>query len=231
MKKINVKDLIDFRRRTDRRKKTFVSEINIPDDFEKEESAGGRDYWVRSLTALSKAFKNNDNSVISSRIESILEDYEPTMANTTKIMYDRNLQILHNYEDFDFKELKPSVEIIILEKGRKKGVLTIKNLPIKVLLHQIYSFKNDSGIDCVGCILFLAKLDYYKPNELGIFAEAVNKFLEENYADKYFISPEDIRIIDVMSTTNISYKMVLDGEIPPLLNSTLDEIIRLQNTK
>lgn len=54
-------------------------------------------------------------------------------------------------------------------------------------------------------------------------------FLIENYSDKYFISPENIRIIDVMSTVDINYQMVLNGDIPPLLNSTLDEIVKLKN--
>ncbi len=229
MKKINVKDLIDFRRRSERRKKTFVSEFIESTDYEGESTEGGRDYWIRSLTALSKAFKDNDNSVISERIDGILEDYKPNMLNKTKIMYDRNIQILHNFEDYDFNELKPFTEIEVLDKGRKKGIIEIKNLPIKILLHQVYSFRNENDEDSLGCVLFLAKLDNYKPHELGIFAEAVYKFLKDNYSDKYFISPKDIRIIDVMSTVNINYQMVLDKKIPSLLSSTLDEIIKLKN--
>jgi|GEM_PF-1016437 len=231
MKKINVKDLIDFRRRSDRRKKTFVNELNFSENegVENETSIEGRDYWVRSLTALSRAFKEGDNSIIAERIEGILEDYKPDMIRKTQLMYDRNLQILHNYEDFDFSILKPTAEIEILEKSRKKGVLTIKDFPIKVLLHQIYSFDNREGIKSIGCVLFLAKLETYKPHELGIFAEAVFNFLKCNYSDKYLISAEDIRIVDVMTNVNINYQMVLDGEIPSLLINTLDEIITLKN--
>ena len=133
MKKINVKDLIDFRRRSDRRKKTFVNDLSFIDDEQKsiEASMDARDYWVRSLTALSRAFKDGHNSIIGERIQSIVEAYKPDMIRKTKIMYDRNLQILYNYEDFNFSNLKPTTEIQILEKTRKKGLLTIKDFPIK----------------------------------------------------------------------------------------------------
>lgn len=231
MKRINVKDLIDFRRRSDRRKKTFANEIDLAnlEIVESESSIDARDYWVRSLTALSRAFKEGDNTVIGERIQSILDDYKPNMINSTKMMYDRNLQILHNYEDFDFGILKPTTEIKILEKSRKKGILTIKNFPIKILLHQIYSFENRDGINCIGCVLFLAKLDAYKPHELGMFAETVFTFLEDNYGNNYSISAENIRIVDVMTSTDINYQMVIDGELPSLLTSTLDEILKLRN--
>lgn len=229
MKKINIKDLFEFRRRSDKRRYAFVSKLETSNDNDTDISEGGRDYWVRSITALSRAFKENDNSIISDRIDNIINDYEPNMLNKTKIMYDRNLQILHNFEDYDFNELKPSTKIEIIEKGRKKGIINIKNLPIKVLMHQVYSFKNEQDEKFIGSVLFLAKLDNYKPHELGIFAEAVYNFLIENYSDKYFISPENIRIIDVMSTVDINYQMVLNGDIPPLLNSTLDEIVKLKN--
>jgi len=32
-----------------------------------------------------------------------------------------------------------------------------------------------------------------------------------------------------MSTVDFNYQMVLNGDIPPLLNSTLDEIVKLKN--
>jgi len=229
MKKINVKDLIDFRRRSDRRKKTFVNDLSFINDKQKsiEASIDARDYWVRSLTALSRAFKEGHNSIIAERIQSIVEAYKPDMIRKTKIMYDRNLQILYNYEDFNFSNLKPTTEIQILEKTRKKGVLIIKDFSIKVLLHQIYSFENEKGLS-LGCVLFLAKLDAYKPHELGMFAEAVYNFLDSNYSNRYYVSSKDIRIVDVMTNTNIDYQMVIDGRIPSLLTSTLDEIIKLK---
>ena len=229
MRKINVKELIDFRRKSDRRKNTFITELKATDVIEEEVSSGGRDYWIRSLTALSAAFKDSDNAIISERIENILNDYDPKMLEKTKKMYDRNLQILHNFEDYDFNDLKPTSEIKILSKSRKKGTLEIKGLPIKILLHQIYSFRNLEDIECIGSILFLAKLDSYKPHELGIFAEAVFRFLYDNYGDNYVLSPSDIKITDVMINETVSYQMVLDGQIPSLLYSTLDEIIKLKN--
>ena len=229
MKEISVKDLIDFRRKSDRSKETFIQKLNYSAGGEIEPASGG-DYWVRSLTALSRAFKEGDNSIIVERIKNILEDYQPNMSDKTKTMYDRNLQILYNYEDFDFGELKPTNEIVILEKLRKKGVLSMQGLPVKVLLHQLYSFENEEGNDSLGCVLFLAKLQPYQPTELGIFAEAVFNFLNANYAEKFTISPEDIRILDVMTGTKISYQNVLDGAVPSLLSSTLDEIVKLKNS-
>ena len=72
MKKINIKDLIEFRRRSDKRRYAFVSKLETSNDNDTDISEGGRDYWVRSITALSRAFKENDNSIISDRIDNII---------------------------------------------------------------------------------------------------------------------------------------------------------------
>ena len=63
-----------------------------------------------------------------------------------------------------------------------------------------------------------------------MFAESVYSFLDLNYSDRYFISSRDVRIVDVMTNVSIDYQMVIDGEIPSLLLSTLDDIIKLKNS-
>jgi len=85
MKDIRVKDLVTFRSLSERRQSTFI--INLQKEKivkEKEEGKGG-DYWVRSISALNNAFRENDNSFIANKITDILNDYHPKLDKRTKL--------------------------------------------------------------------------------------------------------------------------------------------------
>ncbi|MCE3074655.1 hypothetical protein [Chryseobacterium gwangjuense] len=223
MKDIRVKDLIKFRGLSERRQSTFITNLQKEKiEKEKDDSTGG-DYWVRSISALNNAFKENDNSFISEKITDILNDYTPKLDKGTKLKYDRNLQILYNYEDFDFRSVTPSEDIEILSKVRKSGVIDIKGFSLKVETHHIYTF-NIEDKNYLGALLFAAQKDGYKPYELGVFAEAIFMFLENNYSEKYIISPSFMKVIDVMTHEIVDYQMVLDGKFPSLIISIIEDI-------
>ena len=230
MKDIRVKDLVTFKRLTERRKSTFL--INLQKEKivkENDESSGG-DYWVRSISALNNAFRENDNRFISDKITDIINDYSPKLNKGTRDKYDRNLQILYNYEDFDFRSITPTEEIKILSKARKSGVIEIAALSLKVEIHHIYTFTVDDK-EYLGALLFAAQKDGYQQSELGVFAEAIFNFLTANYSSKYIIHPSFIKVVGVMTRVIVDYQMVLDDLLPSIILPIIENIKTFSNIR
>lgn len=165
MNKITVKNIISFRKKSDKSQKTFLASLN---KIKKINSKGGGNYWVRSISALCNAFKSNNNQYIKDKIYEILNDFNNSERKQTKDMYQKNLDILYNYEDFDFSTWYPNKTFKILEKTNKKSIIEIDEIPVQVLPNQVFSFTKNK-IKYVGAIWFIAKLDGYSKAEFGIF--------------------------------------------------------------
>ena len=219
MKKISVKNIVLFRNKSKDSQKTFLHNLIKKNEVQLD---GGGDYWVRSLSALSNAVKDKNAEPIKEKIANILDDFKPNMIKQTKVMYQRNLDVLYNYEDFDVDCWLP-VNAEILSKTTKKAIVEINTIPVQITPNQVYSFeKNNSKY--VGAIWFLAKLDSFKKQELGMFAEALYIYLSVNFEKKYQIDPENCVVVDVLNKEQVNYKMVIAGEIMPLLLPTLESI-------
>ena len=183
---------------------------------------GGGDYWVRSLSALSNAIKEKNTEPIKDKIVDISNDFKPNMIKQTKDMYERNLNILHNYEDFDFSNWLPA-NARILSRNSKKAIIDISGIPVQITPSQVYSF--EEGEDrYVGAIWFLAKLEGFKKPELGIFAEALHIYLSANFEHSHQVSAKNCLIVDVLNKEEVNYQMIVDSEIPSLLFETLEII-------
>lgn len=217
MKKISVANVIAYRKKSDKSQKTFLKSL---DKVKTNDSEGGGNYWVRSLSALSNTFKTNNNQYIKDKIGDIANDYNDSKLKQTKDMYQRNLSILHNYEDFDFSTWYPNETFKILDRANKKTIIEIDKVPVQVLPNQVFIFSKNN-IDYVGAIWFVAKLDGYKKDEFGIFAESLFNYLNNNFSKKYVVSPENCLVVDVLNLDEVNYQMVLDGSIPAILKETL----------
>lgn len=223
MKKISVSNIIIFRQKPEKSKQTFLNSLRKKSLTQTAE--GGGNYWVRSLSTMSNAFKDNSNKPIKNKISEILDLFTPKLTKQTKDMYQRNLDILHNYEDFDFSKWLPGT-IEILSKTNKKSIIYLDTVPVQITPSQIYLFEKD-GRKCVGAIWFVAKLEGYTKEELGMFAEALFIYLSNNFEEQYFISYENCLVVNVLNKNEVNYKMLIDKEIPLVFNSTLKAIKKL----
>lgn len=219
MKKISVKNIVVFKNKSEKSRKTFLNNIGKSNEVILD---GGGDYWVRSLSALSNAVKEKNTDPIKNKIVDISNDFKPNMIKQTKDMYERNLNILHNYENFDFGNLLP-VNAKILSKNSKKAIIDINGIPVQITPSQVYSFE-DGENKCVGAIWFLAKLEGFKKPELGMFAEALHIYLSANFENSYQVSAKNCLIVDVLNKEEVNYQMIADSEIASLLFETLEII-------
>lgn len=217
MEKVTIKNIIDFRRKSQRSKITFVKNLNK----EKVPSDSGGDYWISSLSAISKAYKIGSNKNISEKIDELENDFEETSYKITKTMYQRNTNILYNFEDYNFSNLKPTTKLIFLKKPKAISILNIHGLPIQILPHHIYSFE-ENGVKYIGAIWFVAKLGGYKKDELALFVEGINKYLEVNHSDEYIVHPKYCIAIDVNSNTELKYSEVISNKNLQILETTID---------
>jgi len=137
-------------------------------------------------------------------------------------MYQRNLDILHNYEDVEISNWLPD-NAQILSKTNKKSIIYIDTIPVQITPSQIYSFEH-SGNEYLGAIWFVAKLEGYTLAELGMFSEALFIYLSNNFDQNYTISTENCLVVDVLGKQEVNYQQIIDEEIPAILYLTLNLI-------
>ena len=220
IKKLPIKKLVEFRRLTKRSQLTFSNRLKFP----KENDSGGGDYWVRSISAISNAFKENNNSFVQAKLEETVELYNLNQRTQTKIMYKRNIDILEKYQDFNFETWRPTADLTFFKKPN--STVEMNTLPLQIRPNHVFSYGDDNN-KSVGGIWFIAWLDGFKTEDLGIYSEALFRYLSSFYSENYIINPASCMIVDVSRVNMISYNQVLNGEIPSLLDSTIDSLKRL----
>jgi hypothetical protein len=221
MKKLTIKNIVEFKGKSDRSKKNFVNDLKI--DKPKTLDDGGGDYWVSCLSAIGSSYKANDVEAISDRQDDLKERYAETEYDRTKTMYKRNIAILDNYRDYDFKKIRPTKKIQFLKKHKDHSILTIKGLQIQATPTHVFSYESNDTAQ-VGAIWFIAKLDGFKKAELGMFSDILYRYLKVHYSKEYELNPKYCIAVDVYKNHEVSYQQLEKGEVPVILSSTLDEM-------
>jgi len=221
MKKISVKNLIDFRRKNnDSTKLTFVNNLRV--EKPKSEGSSGGDYWITSLSAISNAYKHEDTDFLDQKIEELIDKIEVTQHKIVKDQFQRNIDILNAVKEINLKDYKPDSKLNYLKQPNNISLLQIHGLPIESKPRFIFTFNRQNDKE-IGGIWFVAKLKGYKPYELGMFAEMIFKYLEKNHSDDYFVNTNYCIALDVTDCKSINYQEVVDGKVPSLIESTIDE--------
>ena len=221
MKKIPVKDLIEFGRKSPKGKRTFVdniksTKIEIP-------AEGGGDYWIASLSTVCTSYKQDDIKLIDNKIDELQEKLGNTRFNRTKDMYGRNISILEKYKRMNLKTLRPSGKLTFLKKSSANPILTIRGLQIESKPSHIYTF-GKQGEEKIGAIWFTAKVNGYKIVEVGMFCEMLYRFLKHNYPKKFQIAPKYCLAVEMLSGNTVDYSQIESGRITQSLTPTLEEI-------
>jgi hypothetical protein len=195
-------------------------------DTKKNETEGGHDYWVSSLSAICNSFKYNNISLINDKIHELEGKYEAEENKRTKIMFERNISILYSFENFDFKLWRPSEELTFFKKHTSDYLQNIRGFRIRATPQHVFSYKNE-GIDFVGAIWFIAKLGGYRKEELGMFTDVLFRYLKNTYHNNYDLAPKYCIAVDTVNIIAVNYMELHEGRVTLLLDRTLDEINRL----
>ena len=229
MERIRVKEIIDFRRKSsDRSKKAFANTLKTrkPKIKSPEEKKGGGDYWISSRSCIYNVFRENNKALYDLKIDELHSKREDTDHKGTKDMFQKNIEILNNFKDFEFESIKPNYDLTYIKVSDESKIITVDSFPLFVDSRAVFSYERNDKIE-LGALWLVTIKHGYKKEELGIFCEMLYAFLQKNYSDDYQLSPDHCVVIDTFSGRKVTYSELLNGDVPFLIEGTLKEIKRL----
>lgn len=224
MKKVTVNNLIEFRRKNERTRITFAN--NLKKEKERTEDSSGGDYWISGLSAVRNSFKYNNKELLDDKILELVDKIKVTEINRIKNQFQRNIDILNNFKDYDFKHLKPESDATFLKQPKFKSILDIKGLPVEAKPCHIYKYSQNNSEE-IGGIWFIAKLNGYKKSELGMFVDILYRYLDKHYSKDFHINPNYCIAVDLFNGQEVNYSEIENGEIPILIELALDDLNKL----
>lgn len=221
MEKITVKKLIEFRGKNDKTKITLVKNLNK----EKAKSADGSggDYWISCLIVIRNAFKYANANLLDEKIELLENKIRVEEDKKIKDQFQRNLDIVNNFKDYDFQHLKPIGNLTFLPQPKDHSIINIKGFPVEAKPCHIFTFSNKKSEEIAG-VWFVAQIDGFKKSELGMFAEMIYRYLDKHHSKDFYVNPDYCIAVDLYNGQEVSYSEIQNGKVPTLIDSTLDDL-------
>ena len=221
MDKIRIKDLIEFRNKKDGPRKTFVN--NLKKEKENKKDGSGGDYWVTSLSAISNAFKHNDSAFLQEKVDDLQERMSVATHKNTKDQYQKNIDILVGFKDYDMNQIRPDADLKFHKKPTDKSLINIKGIPVQAWPHHVFSFSVNNSEE-IGAVWFVTKLKGFDKSELGMFADIIYRYLNLHHSKEFYVNPEYCIAVNVGNGQEVIYQNILNGDIPVLIDRTIDEL-------
>ena len=221
MEKVTVKNLVEFRRKNEHTRITFVN--NLKKEKQRSDDSSGGDYWISCLSAIRNTFKYEDENLLDEKVEELAEKIKLSNYKKVKDRFQQNIEILNNFKEYDFKHLKPDSKLNFLKQQKAKSLLDIKGLPIEAKPCYIYTFSNNDSEE-IGGIWFIAKKNGFKKSELGMFVDILYRYLVKYYSKDYFINSNYCIAVDLYNGQEVNYTEIEKGQILMLIDTTILEI-------
>jgi hypothetical protein len=223
MEKITVKNLIKFRGKNDRTKITYVN--NLKAEKKKSVDSGGGDYWISCLWAIRNTFTSGNKNLLDEKIDFLKGKIKVSEIKRIKYQFQRNIDIITNFKDYDFEHLKPNLDLKFLKQPKYQTILKIKEFPIEAKPCHIFSFSQNNSEE-IGGVWFVAHLKGFSKSELGMFSDILYRYLDKHYSNNFFVNPDYCIAVDLYNGQEINYTEIQNGKIPILIDSTLDDLNR-----
>ncbi|WP_285008608.1 hypothetical protein [Pedobacter faecalis] len=220
IEKVSIGDVVEFSRKSPTSQVTMANKLKKPKSSDEKKDGGGN-YWANCLSAIKSALKKDSHLPISEKITQLEKTLRAEKIQRNKDRWQRNLDILHGFEDFDFSTLQPRTPFEVLKGLDEKMPLIIEDLPIKVKPDYIVSFE-DKGVKMIGAVLFVGKKKKFERENLAVFADALYRYLSKNKGAEYQVSKTVCTVVDFITLRVVRYSGI-DNES---LTSSLDEILR-----
>ena len=225
MEKITIKKLIEFRGKNDRTKITFSHNLK-KNTIKSEDSFSGGDYWISCLSSIRNAFKYDNIDLLDEKIDILNYKINISESNRIKDQFQRNIDIINSFKEYDFQHLKPNTDLTFLKQLKQNTILDIKKIPIEAKPCHIFTFLKDNK-EQIGGIWFIAQLKGFKKSELGMFADILYRYLKKHYSKDFNVNPSFCIAVDLFNSQDVNYSDIKNGSIPILIDSTIDEIKKL----
>lgn len=227
MEKITIKNLIEFKRKNDKTRITFINNLKNSNvsDVEKKSEQGG-DYWISCISALASIFKTDNKDFIREKNEYLQSKVNSTSDLRVKQRFQKNIDLLSRFEDFDFNYIKPKIDLKYYKKPDEKSILRINGLPIQVSPNHVFSYVNNDIIE-IGAVWFIAQKNGFAKNELAIFCDMIYRYLSVHYPNNFIINPNYCVAVDVFKTQYVNYNHILNNNISSSLENTVEELLIL----
>ena len=226
MERITIKELIEFREKTsEKSKKNFAFKLKNRKAKEKkvDDKDGGGNYWAISSSSIYNTFKNGKDDYYDEKIIDVQLRQQNTQNKRDITMYQRNLDILNNFKEFELLDLRPS-DIKNFETIHKdQKIITVENFPLYINPSLVFIFEKN-GKKEIGALLLVPKLEGYQKSQLGMFCELLHKFLIKHYSTDYQISEDHCIAIDTFNAQKLSYSELSNGSVPLLISKTIEEL-------
>lgn len=224
MKKITVKNLIEFRYKNDRTRLTFVS--NLKKEKISSEGDSGGDYWISCLSCLRTVFKFEDADLLDEKVDFLQSKIEQTEIKRIKDQFQRNIDVLMNFKEYDFQYLKPDTEITLMKQTKSDTIFDVNGLLIEAKPCHVFSFSKNGSSE-IGAVWFIAKLNGFTKAELGMFADITYRYLNKYYSKDFYVNPDYCIAVDLFQGQEVNYSSIKNGEIPILIDSTIGDLKKI----
>lgn len=95
------------------------------------------------MSAIRNVLKYDNSDLLDEKINILNEKIRVSEIKKIKDQFKRNIDIINNFKDFDFKNLKPNVELTFLKQLKQNTILNIANIPVEAKPCHIFTFSLD----------------------------------------------------------------------------------------
>ena len=228
MKKLTIGNIVDFRTKSPVSQITLIKELNKPKEPKEESEGSGGHYWISSLSAIRNALKQDNKLPILEKTEQLEEKLETESKGINKIRWQKNIDMLNRFENYDFSILQPKVPFEVLKGLDGKAPLIIHGVPVTLIPDYIVAFE-EKGVKKIGSAMFVGRTKQFQSPDLAIFNDALYRYVVTNVSSEYEVSKELCQVVDVMDLSLVKYTDVESGKTPSHLDNTLIDIKKLIN--
>lgn len=225
MERITVKDLINFRRKSDRSKKKWANELKTRKPKEKSKDDKGGNYWITSTSCIQNVIKSGDKREYDSKIDDLYERFKNNPNDKAKKQYQKNIEILTRFKEVELNDIKP-IDVDYQKVLKTTNVIEIDKFPVFVNPNLVFSF-DQNGNKTIGSIWLVTQKNGFSKDELGMFCEMLYRFLHKSFSDNYQIAHQYCVVIDTLSLRTSRYEELINGDVPFLIEGTLKSIKEL----
>lgn len=179
MNKINISNLVDFSRKGAKGKQTMATKFKSPAKVKLKDDDDGGNYWISAVSTISKTFQSEENQ-IGQKIDKLIDKLEAHHKKQVKNMYQQNINILNNFEEFDFNSLRPKTKLTFQKRPKENSIVIVEDIPLFADPHHVFTF-NAEGENLVGSIWFIAKKNGLTFKELSFASELMHRYLKNHY--------------------------------------------------